>query len=140
MGGYHPPGVGITGTDPHSSCGYLRPRAQVCHCEPPQEAWQSVPPESNKSGTAGLITYSLLLITFLFACSKKENRLDFSSRFLVLALRIFLCRQRIVLPLKNSPGDCFRQKKAPTLRLRLCVGVTYLPVQSPAKYCRRRCA
>ena len=32
-------------------------------------------------------------------------------------------------------------KKVPTFRLRLsCVGVTYLPGQSPSKYCRRRCA
>ena len=31
-------------------------------------------------------------------------------------------------------------KKEPSLRLVLCVRVTYLPGQSPAKYCRRTCA
>ena len=35
--------------------------------------------------------------------------------------------QRIVLPLKNMPVVCFRQKKAPTFRSGLYVGVTYLP-------------
>ena len=32
------------------------------------------------------------------------------------------------------------KRKTPTLRLRFYVRVTYLPGQSPAKYCRRRCA
>ena len=38
-------------------------------------------------------------------------------------------------PTANSPA---RRKKAPIFRSELHVGVTYLPVQSPAKYCRRK--
>ena len=38
---------------------------------------------------------------------------------------------------RNSPVDCCRHKKASYFRRRSCVRVTYLPGQSPAKYCRR---
>ena len=62
----------------------------------------------------------------------------------MLALPIFLGRPRIVPPLKSSPVDYFRRKtpflskrKEPDKRLALDVGITYLPGQSPAKYCRR---
>ena len=39
-------------------------------------------------------------------------------------------------PYSELPGKA--QKKAPIFRSELHVGVTYLPVQSPAKYCRRK--
>ena len=44
---------------------------------------------------------------------------------------------RGVLTFKKCPVDTFRQKKAPIFRSGLGVRVTYLPGQSPAKYCRR---
>ena len=39
-------------------------------------------------------------------------------------------------PLQRTPRQS--AKKAPIFRSELHVGVTYLPVQSPAKYCRRK--
>ena len=39
-------------------------------------------------------------------------------------------------PLQRTPRQ--GAKKAPIFRSELHVGVTYLPVQSPAKYCRRK--
>ena len=52
----------------------------------------------------------------------------------MLALPIFPCRQRIVLPYRNSPVGCFRQKKnRPTFVSRFRVGATYFLVSS--KYC-----
>ena len=72
---------------------------------------------------------------------RNQKTPSFRMEFSVLALPIFPCRQSIVAAFKNMPVACFSRKKVPTFRLRLsCVGVTYLPVQSPAKYCRRRCA
>ena len=50
--------------------------------------------------------------------SKKENR-NLSDAVFMLALSIFLGRPSIVLPLRNMPVACFRQKKAPIFRARL---------------------
>ena len=60
----------------------------------------------------------------------------------MLALPIFPGRPRIVLPKKHSggvfPAESGYVKKEPDRSLVLtCVGITYLPGQSPAKYCRR---
>ena len=67
----------------------------------------------------------------------QEKTSYFRRRFLCSRYLAFRVGQRIVLPYKKCPVDTFRQKKAPTFRSRLCVRVTYLPGQSPAKYCRR---
>ena len=70
--------------------------------------------------------------------SNFNDSVRFHVRLLfVFALPGFLGRPGIVLPYKNCPVDTFSQKKAPTFQSRLCVRVTYLPGQSPAKYCRR---
>ena len=69
-----------------------------------------------------------------------EKDLPVASPFLVLALPIFLCRQSIV-PAEPGPEAVCRICKRKGLaggKSFSCVGVTYLPVQSPAKYCRRR--
>ena len=56
----------------------------------------------------------------------------------VLAFPVFLGRPGIVLPLKTVRWTVFGRRKDPSRSVGLCVGITYLPGQSPAKYCRRR--
>ena len=56
----------------------------------------------------------------------------------VLALPIFPGRPSIVTPSGTVRWTVPGVKKEPDFRLTLYVGVTYLPGQSPAKYCRRK--
>ena len=46
--------------------------------------------------------------------------------------------QGLSLPSVTVRWTVTGRKKDPDFRLSLCVGITYLPGQSPAKYCRRR--
>ena len=61
----------------------------------------------------------------------------------MLKFPIFTGSQRIVLPQKHTGGvfpaeSGYAQKRTSlSTGSSVCVGITYLPGQSPAKYCRR---
>ena len=58
----------------------------------------------------------------------------------MFALPIFPGRPSIVTLSAGVRWTPASVKKEPGFLLTLCVRVTYLPGQSPAKYCRRTCA
>ena len=69
-------------------------------------------------------------------CHRQKN-LVLSDEALMLALPTFLGRPSIVLAFNKMPvASCSKKEPRPFGRGSY-VGITYLPGQSPAKYCRR---
>ena len=50
----------------------------------------------------------------------------------------YIAEQRATIITTGRAGGFLYTKIESSIRLTLCVGITYLPGQSPAKYCRRK--
>ena len=129
----------------------------ICHCEAPKGSWQSregsydfadnlpvirpgtarlprrFAPRNDKSENLAPLNlchdHCRSAWRSLSAATDAIGRCVFIDTF--FRIHSFPCPA----PTANSPA---RRKKAPIFRSELHVGVTYLPVQSPAKYCRRK--